>query len=1097
MSRTKPARIALIGLILIASATLTGLISSVGVSADGPESTLATCNGFLLENVPPFNTIYGGTVHVFDDSGDITTKTTMEDGYYEFNLSQGHYIFLYEADGWLTQMSNVLVTAESYPSTTFDDIWLDPINTGSGFLNLTVEDGNGDPVANTTVEVQALDQTQATFFGDDLGFPDLTEVTDANGSVSFGGLATGDYRAMADNDSYYIATQDFHVTDGANTTDYFNLTERNANNAFRVQVRDDDDNVIAKADVYMYQVDVPARAGEKGKKVGGSSYFFEPEPGTYLITASADGYNTGIRLVNVTGPRALPLEIVLPDFDATTQTNDIDFADWDSLTWTITTGHVYDDGRNIDDLDVGFTGLLLFDIDRIWGDNDGNVTQAEMDDYIAWEQAFDVNKVTTETGEIGQLIVGDVDEPTGYEYDPDSYSFQLNYPLGGAPTGKPVTSTDMFTVTTEATYISTHDDLDEYTAKLWVANSNPGTYEYTYDLEWPDDFETTDNKTGSKAEATITGTPDSQVVTGASDHDGGVVNFTVAYNTLPSPVIEILTDLNTVEFLDGDELVDLWVVNSLTQVNLSAEDSTDTMEITNYRWLFSGSSVTNREGELVNITFDANPDHNATVTLTLEDAHGENGTTITIYVDDTAPTAAFNMTVKHAAGEEGEPYAETNGSSNLNETPGNDVMVFNAGDSNDSFLGQNSIIDYDWNITGDDFNFENDGPELSLAFAEPGDYTVKLTVTDAAGNVDFTTQTFMVNDIDPPTPAYSWCSYNETGDCVAETGFVGRPYEFNANLTEDNSGTVASYKWEVSKSEEDVENIVTIEQLLFTLDSATYTQHLGDNIEIPQALKTAFGDNDVTLSGNAAIALMNNEFAGLMNETHWQITDGDVNYTLKDNGTDVDIYTNTPGDDAMLVYITFFEHREEGYTVILTVEDEEENDAQYTRNIIPAKPDLPDLFSTNIRQDPLNPKEDSKITFEVDIVLIGPEVEGDFHVSFYIDEVGGQEIANETIVAADINDAEEKTITLTVTWNKARDGDHTLIVFVDSGSNIYEGPIDEKVETSNQEYYQFFVKEEKDPGTNWKLIIGILVVLAIVAFAGYYFLGRGPYMDDE
>ena len=69
---------------------------------------------------------------------------------------------------------------------------------------------------------------------------------------------------------------------------------------------------------------------------------------------------------------------------------------------------------------------------------------------------------------------------------------------------------------------------------------------------------------------------------------------------------------------------------------------------------------------------------------------------------------------------------------------------------------------------------------------------------------------------------------------------------------------------------------------------------------------------------------------------------------------------------------------------------------------------------------------------------------------------------------------------------------------MDSGNEIYEGDLDEKVETNNQQFTPFFVIEEEDEPFNKWLIIGILGVVAFLAIAGYYFFIQRPgYYDDE
>ena len=98
-----------------------------------------------------------------------------------------------------------------------------------------------------------------------------------------------------------------------------------------------------------------------------------------------------------------------------------------------------------------------------------------------------------------------------------------------------------------------------------------------------------------------------------------------------------------------------------------------------------------------------------------------------------------NVIVKAGISDEGETYNTS--TSNVDEDY--NVVVFNASESDDA---DSMISDYAWDF-GD--NNTDTGDVVSHIFADPGDFSVQLTVTDAAGNSDSSTTIISVNDIEP------------------------------------------------------------------------------------------------------------------------------------------------------------------------------------------------------------------------------------------------------------------------------------------------------------------------------------------------------------
>ncbi|MEE9237517.1 MAG: PKD domain-containing protein, partial [Thermoplasmata archaeon] len=160
-------------------------------------------------------------------------------------------------------------------------------------------------------------------------------------------------------------------------------------------------------------------------------------------------------------------------------------------------------------------------------------------------------------------------------------------------------------------------------------------------------------------------------------------------------------------------------VSSGTLATFDGSASSDNVGITNYTWTFQdGGSVTLYE---VAPTYTFTEPGVYVVTLTVKDAADNTDTdTVTITVlDVTSPTAD--------AGPDQTVDEDT-------------VVTFDGSASSDNVGVTNYTWDFDDGILGY-------GAAPTHTFAEPGEYTVTLTVTDAAGNVGTDTLTVTVEGV--------------------------------------------------------------------------------------------------------------------------------------------------------------------------------------------------------------------------------------------------------------------------------------------------------------------------------------------------------------
>jgi len=179
--------------------------------------------------------------------------------------------------------------------------------------------------------------------------------------------------------------------------------------------------------------------------------------------------------------------------------------------------------------------------------------------------------------------------------------------------------------------------------------------------------------------------------------------------------------------------------------------------IVSYFWNFGDE--TNATGVAPNHTYS--DDGVYTVTLTVTDNRGAtDSATATKTVLNRLPTASFTESAETVLTGEG--------------------IHFNASGSYDP---DGSIISYFWNF-GDGTNAT--GMVVDHSYTDDGTYTVTLTVTDDDGATDSANATKTVLNRSPVA------LFTES----AETVYTGQTISFNASLSYDQDGSIASYFWD-------------------------------------------------------------------------------------------------------------------------------------------------------------------------------------------------------------------------------------------------------------------------------------------------------------
>jgi len=195
-------------------------------------------------------------------------------------------------------------------------------------------------------------------------------------------------------------------------------------------------------------------------------------------------------------------------------------------------------------------------------------------------------------------------------------------------------------------------------------------------------------------------------------------------------------------------------------VEFDASGSTDDDGIVEYRWDFDGDGAIDRTGS----------------TPTTTDAYGTTGSfdaTVTV-VDESGNTDTASVTV--TAEDRTAPTADV--VANATSVEIGEAVAFDGSGSTDNV----DIASYEWAF---DDGTAATGAQASHAWNSAGNYTVRLTVTDAAGNVDTATVAVEVTADAAPTASFV---ANETSVAIEES--VG----FDAAGSTDDEG-IQRYEW--------------------------------------------------------------------------------------------------------------------------------------------------------------------------------------------------------------------------------------------------------------------------------------------------------------
>ncbi|WP_415381688.1 Ig-like domain-containing protein [Halosimplex sp. TS25] len=247
------------------------------------------------------------------------------------------------------------------------------------------------------------------------------------------------------------------------------------------------------------------------------------------------------------------------------------------------------------------------------------------------------------------------------------------------------------------------------------------------------------------------------IVARAADSAGNTAEssptLVVVDSTAPPPPVLALTDASDTGASNTDG-----VTNETTPTLSGTARAGATVEI-----------ASDRDGSLGTATVDGSGDWSFTPGAALsEGTHGLTAT-ITDAAGNTRRSSPLSVTVDTTA-----PTGDAGGDRTVAV---GDAVTFDANESSDNV----GIAAYEWTF-GEEENAT--GENVTHAFAEPGRYSVDVTVTDTSGNRDTDTIVVTVTDRTVPTALVGNDTTVRVGDSVA----------FDATNSTDDVG-VASYEW--------------------------------------------------------------------------------------------------------------------------------------------------------------------------------------------------------------------------------------------------------------------------------------------------------------
>ena len=299
-------------------------------------------------------------------------------------------------------------------------------------------------------------------------------------------------------------------------------------------------------------------------------------------------------------------------------------------------------------------------------------------------------------------------------------------------------------------------DVGSFSPDEWVTYDI--RYEYDSDAETVALDYTIDG--GSSGGSTTVDAPDWE--TDISYHTVRSGDFTTYWDNLSIKYVEQSNQVPeaTYEYVPADP-----AVGDTVTFDASAASDPDG-SIAGYSWDFEGDGSYDAAGETATHTYEQSGDFSVSLRVTDSDGATDLASqTVAVTADTSGPDAAFEVS----------PSSPQAG----------DSVAFDASASSDS---DGSLTEFEWDLDGDG-QYEATGQSVSHTYAESGEFSVSLRVTDSDGLTDTTSQTVSVtagNSV--PNAAF---------DISQSAPPAGEPVTFDASSSSDSDGSLTRFEWDI------------------------------------------------------------------------------------------------------------------------------------------------------------------------------------------------------------------------------------------------------------------------------------------------------------
>ncbi len=479
--------------------------------------------------------------------------------------------------------------------------------------------------------------------------------------------------------------------------------------------------------------------------------------GEYTLIVSADGYkpyiNENIEIVDEYSN--VPLGRRFVDRSETEKiTTDITFEDWNSLT--VTRERTLEINSRMMGLDHWYLGNLRMQIDMVFGNGDGVVTESDVEEFRDWLEYREANHLTTQRMLWLEDSVYELEE--NYSFDSDDLDA-----LVGEVTDLDV---DTMTITSEKEYAAEDMEFPEdgsLLINMGLKNDVVvGNYrDYSYQLNIPEGFERVPT-----AQQEI---PDDVTIEGHTqmsiDTPEGVgrsyLTLDVHMSEQGEASVILVEDVNVYEMDDK-----YYAVRQDTEVTIRAEltDPVGREEDANFTWLIDGTEIGKYGSEIVH-TFTAEDEVNLTVSV-----KQAGGLIVTSYanvlIDGTGPQG--DIEVDETVIDEREE------------------IMFSAY----NFTDESGVREFTWNFSdGTDYVT---GTNVTHSFELYGVYEVTVNATDVVGNWNLETIEIEVRDVTPPVARFVATYDDEEVESDNITAPVrlerGQEFSLDASISYDPEG---------------------------------------------------------------------------------------------------------------------------------------------------------------------------------------------------------------------------------------------------------------------------------------------------------------------